>query len=630
MNKIRRIKSLTSILALSSAGVLAASCQSNQVNTVNYPTDKAASDNKIVLATAQSEVYPLTMALKSLVPLYNEQMKNEPGFVKVEFQPSEITKVDSELGLTSQNENYIKSNSDKLANLLLGNQTTAYVINKYGKILDTSSVLSPSDFPEKILKAHNQLVGEQLSNNKIYNLPFDISDTNGFSVNIDLLNKALDLAKEAGATVDKTGKFFEYLEAQKDKGNKIPESSAINFLKVKPDSLKGYTINEKTFKGLNGLFEFARKLKSALEVDQAKVQAYGDKKIMNLQVFSIDYQQDEFLKSLNNQLKTKKLWELEKTNGKFDFSKVKYNIKNDQQIQKVFKDTFDQFVKENSSTVVQQATGGSKNPTLFRDVKYENNVSTDGEWASWHMRQYQTIFAVVASVGLPQSIDSPISRGIKLFKGQDPKNWTTADDVFLQEQITKNNADDTFSTYIEGGSTLIPVSVDNNGKEDKGTLLFLKWLYKQNVNYNGEKIAVKDLLTRKSAYFIPTKDVTDRGLQFYTDSEKQFKDKIAKNKQELEKLTDKDSKKEELQKGINQLTINSLYNQSGSVSVKSMLDFLKNTNEDILNLPQNEKTSEIISTITRLLLDSTLDNNPQKVTGEVALQKVLEIIDKKS
>ncbi|UUD36353.1 hypothetical protein NPA08_00750 [Mycoplasmopsis citelli] len=627
MKKSKKLKFLSTIFAFSAATVaLATSCQDNKPTILNYPTDKAASDNKIVFASGQTRFHPLMIALKELIPLYNESMKNNPDFLKVELWDQEKTGAKSELELTNKNEDYIKLNSDKLANLILGNQTTAYVINKYGKLLDITSILPTSDFPQKILKAHTQLVGENLSKTKIYNIPFDVSDTNGFSVNIDLLNKALELAQQAGATVDKTGKFFEHLDAQKNKGNTIPENSAINFLKAKPDSLKGYTINEKTFKGLNSLFEFARKLKSALEVDKEKVAKYG-KSISNLQVFSIDYQQDEFFKSINNQLKGKKLWELEPTNGQYDFSKIKYNIKDNQEMQTVFKNTFDQFVKDNQSDVVQEvnAVSGKANPTLFRDVKYENNISEAGEWASWHMRQYQTIFAVVASVGLEQSVNSKTSRSF--FKGQDPKSWATRDDVFLQEQVTKNNADDTFSTYIEGGSSLIPVSVDNNGKEDKATLLFLNWLYKQKVNYNGEEIAVRDLMTRKSAYFIPLKDVVNRGVDYYNNSEKQINDKITENKA---KISQNDADKAKLEQETEVLESDSNYTHSGALSFKSLDDFLKDSNEDLLNLPKNEKTSKISKKIEDLLLSSTLDKSPTKVTGEKALEEVLKIINDQS
>ncbi|UUM19900.1 hypothetical protein NPA11_00460 [Mycoplasma sp. 1578d] len=619
MNKIKRIKFLTSVLAVSSAtSILAASCQANQSN---YPTDKAALDKKIVLAASQTQKWPLIIALNELIPLYNEQMKNDPDFLKVELQTREITGAQNELDLTNKYENYIKSNSEKVANLLLGNQTTAYVINKYGKLLDTTSVLSPHDFPTKLLKAHTQLVGEDLTKTKIYNLPFNVSDTNGFLVNIDLLNKALDLAQQAGATVDKTGELFKTLEAQKDKGSKIPDNSAINFLKVKPNSLKGYTINEKTFKGLNGLFEFARKLKSALEIDHAKVEAYG-KKINRLNIFAIDYQEDEFFKSINNQLKGKQLWELEKNNGQYDFSKVKYNIKDDPKVQEVFKKTFDQFVQNNSSDVVQEGmTGGD--PVLFKDIKFNDNVN---EWAPGTIRNYNTIFAIAVLVGFERAVNSPTSRDF--YSTEDPKTWATRDDVLLKEQITKNNADDTFSTYFEGGSTLIPVSVDNNGKEDKATLLFLKWLYKQKVDLNGEKIAPTDLITRKSAYFIPTKEIVDRGVGFYNDVIKKFQEKIAENKAKIEK---NDPQKEQLQKENDTLETYTNNTYSGAASFKSFFDFYKDNNEDILNLPKSEKTTKIIKKIESLLLESNLDKNPnKKINGEMALQEVLKIINDKS
>ncbi|TDV24508.1 putative lipoprotein [Mycoplasmopsis mustelae] len=598
---------------------LVAGCgtQNQQPNKTDYSTTKAASDNKIVFSTPQSEVFPLTIALKKLIPLYNNIMKKNPDFLPIEFRPNSISKANTELELATQTEQYIKDNSDKLPNLILGNQTSAYIINKYNKLLDTSSILPASNFPTKLLRNHTELVGEQLNNVKLFNLPFDVSDTNGFSINIDLLNKALELAKQAGAIIDESGALFDYLKTNKDKGNSIPASSAINFLKPIANSLKGYKIDENTFKGLNSLFEFARKFHSAMDVDTTKVAEYGNNPINKLNVFSIDYQQDEFFKSLSNQLNGKQLWELEISNGKYDFSKIKWNIKDDTTMQQAFIKTFDNFVKNHRKTV------GTK---LFKDVEFKANGSSD--WASWDMRQYQTIFAVVASVGLEQSIDSPTSRSF-FGKSQDPKNWTTRDDVYLQKQVTKNNASDKNGTYIEGGSSLIPISVDNNGKEDKATKLFLTWLYKQEVVLEtGEKILVRDLITRSSAYIIPLNQLINRGNTYYSQQEAVLKTKIEENQKLIENQTTSQENKQKYENENKQLTSAINYTHSGSLSYQSLNDFLNNS-DYLLNLPSNEKTNQITKKIENMLLESTKNENPVVYKGSDVLRAVLDIINSK-
>ncbi|MGZ9763316.1 P68 family surface lipoprotein [Mycoplasma sp. 5912] len=630
----RKYKLLSVLFGTSSLTTLiAASCGTSQqkktpgtgTETAQYPTDKAASDNTVRLATAQGKVYPLMIALKQLVPLYNQTMKDQAGYLPVVLETADETKAKSEYELGTQAENYIRTNDAKLANLLLGNKTTAYQINSYGKILDVSDTLPNNLFPTKILKNHNNLVGEDTSGGKIYNLPFDVSDTNGFSINIDLLNKALELMKTAGATVVSEGKVFEKLTANKDKGNNIPAESVINYLKAKPGSLTGYIVNQKTFEGVESLFEFARKFYSAVEVDTAKV-ATATTELIPLQAFSIDYQQDEFYKLINNDLNYKKLWELEPTtNNQFDLSKIKYNLPSDQAMKDKFVEVFNKFV-DNHSIQVQTKVGDKDvpKPILFRDVKFENNSN---EWASWHMRQYQTIFAIVASVGLEQSVNSQTSRNFFAAKNPDaPKKWTTRDDVFLQQQITKNKADDTNATYFEGGSSLIPVAVGS--KEDAATKMFLNWLYNGKTTWNNKEVNVRDLMSELSAYIIPLNTDLTRGVSFYNNVESDLDTQIAANETKLKTLSDGEEKTN-LQKATEALKSQANYTHSAALSFTSLKEF-NDGNEDLFSLPSNPKTTKINAYIATQLLNSTLDKNATKANGTDVLNHVLDLISKEN
>ncbi|TDV24507.1 putative lipoprotein [Mycoplasmopsis mustelae] len=587
-------------------------------STTTIITSCAKNEMKVVFSTSQGQYFPLIMALKEIIPLYNQTMKDNPNFLPVELLTSRETNTDSELELANINASYIQNKDVRLANLFLGNQSGAFLINKYGKLLDTSTIFKSNIFTPKILKTHTNLVGEKLENTKIFNLPFDDTDIDGLSINVDLLNRAFDFLKQANAKIDEDSKIYKYMYQRRELGNNIPKNSIINYLKVKDNAnLTGYTINDKTFNGISSLYQLARKLKSILEFDSSKIQNLNkDTNINDLAIFTIDERDDAFFKVLNNKLKGIRPWELEVNNDKYDFSKVKYNIKTDTNVKNAFIETFDEFVKENSTQKLNDA--------VFQDVKYENQSN---EWGSWALRRYQAIFSFVANVGYEQSVDSTISRLFYEREGVETrKQWATKDDIYLQQQLTKNNADDDFSTYIEGGSNIIPISVDNGGKRDKATLLFLKWLYTQDINYQGQNLKVSDLLSQKSGYIIPLSKNLEANFNWYNNQQKYLEDKI-KEKLELIKTNHKD--REQIQNQIDKLSTEINYLYAANTTFKGLKEFEKSTTEDILWLPINEKTSAIIEKVRQLLLESTLKNNPKIITGQQAYQEIINIIDKK-
>ncbi|MGZ9756555.1 P68 family surface lipoprotein [Mycoplasma sp. 4423] len=612
---MKKYTKLFSIISLASVA-LAASCSQSKTQQTEYLTNNAAKDKKIVFATAQPNSWPLMYALEKMIPLYNKEMKDQPGFLPIELQTKEITKADGEFGLATQTENYIKSNDSRLANLLLGSKTTAYIINKYQKLLDTSKELPISLFPKKILENHTSVVGEKLGS-KLFNLPFDVSDTNGFILNIDLMNKMLDLMRQAGANIDRNGKLFDTLNEYKDKGNHIPDESVINFLKIKPDSLKGYAINSKTFQGVESLFELAHKFYDSVEIDNDKVAKFN-KPIIPLQVFSIDYTLDEFYKVLNNRLKGKKLWQLNSTNGQYDQSKITFNLATDKKMQADFIDVFNEFVK-NKLTIVQASNDKNVNDVLFRDVKFEGK----SESSSSHMRQYQVIFSIFASVSYEYTFNSKTIRYFNKPTADVLAKWTSSDDVYLQQQVLKNKADDDFATYIEGGSSLVPISIDNGGDEDKATTMFINWLYNGKTTWNNKEINVRDLMTQLAAYVIPLNKDLERGISFYENAEKTLKDEIDANEAKLKNQPNKtlDDQTEELKTETHHL-------HSGALSFTSLKEFVDTDVAKLFDLPGNETTSKIDAVIKEALINSTLNKNPSFKTGQQVLDEVLQIISK--
>ncbi|MGZ9414250.1 P68 family surface lipoprotein [Mycoplasma sp. 5370] len=634
MNK-KILKSFFSITTLASVISLASCNNQNQTTIEKKYETKKAQDNKIVFATAQSKVYPLMIAMQELVPLYNKVMKDNPDFLPIELQLSDKSGANSELELAANEAKYIKEDSEKLANLILGNQSGAFLVNQYGKLLETKDILPNSSFISKILKTHTKLVGENIKDDtKIFNLPFDLSDIDAFSINIDLLGKIFELLEQNNAQIDKNSEVYKYIQQNKGNGRNIPEDSIINFIKVKANNnISNIVVNDETFNNITKIFEFARLVHNSFEIDQDKATKFG-KDIRDLAIFSIDYQEDTFFKVLNNKLKGKKLWTLKESKNPYDLSEIDYAIANDTEIQRIFKETFDEFVQKNSKLEINKANTTTKKP-VFYDVKYENNKN---EWASWDIREYKTVFAFAAAVGYEQSIDSPTSRAFFAKNNKDISDKFTSDlDVWLRPQVTKNLPSDNYSSYFEGGSSLIPISVDNGGKEDKATKLFLKWLYSGEVDYRGKKIKVSDLISQKSSYIIPLKEkLNTESANWYDHQIESLSTQSHENGTKIDTLSKKTSKTPEEEKEIENLRKENAkieteinYVKAAKISYESLKNFVDKNQEDNVFLPIDQKSSKIIKEIQTMLLNSTLKENATKISGEAALNKILEIIRSK-
>ncbi|WP_117275420.1 P68 family surface lipoprotein [Mycoplasmopsis edwardii] len=615
-----KFKIISSLLALAALPIASLSCSPNekQQKQISYPTTEAI-DNEIVFTAAQSGVYPLMIALKQIIPLYNETMNGHKDYVPVKLVTQNENNASSELELGVQQANYIKENSKNVANIILGNQGTAYLVNQYDKLLNVSSVIKSQDFLDKVLNTHTKLVGEDVNSKKIFNLPFNITDIDALSINLDLLAKLFEILETANAKIDKSSKLYQKVQASRNQGNEIPTDSIIHFVKVKENNkLSQLTINDQTFENILDLMNFSKVLLDNLEIDRTKVNAekYPTR---DLAIFSVDYQQDTFFKVLNNKLKGKKLWTLKDSENPYDLSEINYHISSDKDIQKVFIETLDEFIAQNKKLV--------ENKNVLYNVKYENNKN---EWASWEIREYRTVFAFAAAVGYEQSIKSPTS--VAFFAGgseEKAAHFATADDVFLQPQLTKNNATDTYTSYCEGGSSLIPVSVDNNGKEDKGTILFLDWLYNGEVEYDGEKIKVRDLLTKKSSYILPLKEKLTTASENWFDTEINKLSAKINHEKALLRNEENAETQGQLKKSIAKHTTEINYLKAGKVSYQSLKTFVKKEDQDFSYLPIDAKSSKIIKLIKDVLEQSTLKENEIKNSGQSVLNNILNIINEK-
>ncbi|MBN3534543.1 P68 family surface lipoprotein [Mycoplasma procyoni] len=592
------------------------SCQNNTNNENQnpdkqakiYDTSAAASDNKIIFATGESSVFPMMIAMSQLVPMYNELMKNEEGFIPVELKRREETKQPGPNQLSVAQAKSIETNAPDVANILLGNQSGAFLINTYGKLLDLKdSKIKYNSFSKKIADNHNKLVGEANEKDHLYNLPFNVSDIDAISMNLDLMRLLFDFVKQGGGVVDENSEVYKKAKESENKGSSIPENSLWKALKVKANnSFAGVGVNDATFKTINSAMDFARKLQAGLEIDQTKVKDGMD----NIQIFSIDYQQDALMKDLNNRLNGKKMWTQKFVGDKNIQSQISYNIKTDPEIQNKFKEVFNEFSLQTHKTDLVSA--GTKKIGL-RDIKYEDNKT---EWASWDLRTYKTAFAFAAAVGYEQSIKSPTSIGF-FAKGKEDvaASFAQADDIWLNPQLFETS-NQTYKTFLEGGSSLVPISVDNGGKEDKATIKFLEWLYFGEVTYRGEKIKVSDLIAMLSAYIIPLEqNVTEQ-------KETEIKALLTKWEAKFTAETNQETKNK-IQSEIN-------YLKSALVSFGSIKKFVENNDINALHYASDSDTTSLVYIIKDSLSEATVDKDTEnsKLSGEEVLKKLIDEINK--
>ncbi|UWD34555.1 P68 family surface lipoprotein [Mesomycoplasma molare] len=612
--KKSKLKFLSSLVGLTSSALLI-SC--NNEGKLTYKTEKAQ-DQKIVLATAQSKVFPLMVALKEIIPLYNEQMKNEKDFLEIELRDSSITKTNSELELSIQQANSIKTDSPDVANIILGNQNTAFLINTFDKILNTNKILPNNLFLDKILNTHTNVTGEQL-NSKIFNLPFNIADIDALSVNFTLLKLLFDFIEQGQGNIDKETEFYKIAQEKWNEENANKINSVFKALKLKESNVySNLTVNNKTFSSINSILKFTKEVFKGLIIDETKIK--GDE--LDFQIFTIDYQKDTFLKDLNNNLQGKKIWELKNSNNQETLSDIKYHIEDDKDLQENFVSNFNKYSDVEKKSFIKD----SKEKTFY-DIKYANNKN---EWASWQIRNYETVFAFAAAVGYEQSVLSPST--IAWFANNNEEKasqmFASEKEVELFPQITKSNDGDNFETYYEGGSSLIPVSVDNDGKEDKATLLFLKWLYTGEVNYKNSKIKVSDLIMEKSGYVLPLKsNFTEENKEKLNVKLENLKNNILDLSNKIKNSTNEEEKKE-LKTTLNELITKKNYLKAYLVSYNS-LDNFSNSEQDYLNYYADAKTSRILKEISDRLEESTLKNNSVKNSGQAVLKKIIEIIKSK-
>ncbi|QJG67061.1 P68 family surface lipoprotein [Mycoplasma phocoenae] len=559
--------------------------------------------NKVIFSTAQGEDWPLMRGIKPLVDEYNKTQNTQEGFVEVELQTAEDHFNYEEIELLTSVKTSINEKSKIIPNIILGQHSGAYIISQYDRLLDMNeNGINKTLFHSKINKLHSQLIGNEDKNSKLYSLPFDISDTDGLTFNLDLMNKIFEIVKAGGGNVDEKMPLYEKALKASTTGTSIPAKSIFNYIEAKSKTaFKDLNVNAKTFESLKSVRDFVKAFHNGIKFNKSSV----DSSVKNGSLLAIDYQEEVFQKELAS-ISNEKLWTI-------DSKGVDYtNILENKEVQDSFKNLWNDW---NSALLthdinVGEAASRSVNNSLAKKtlsaVSYKQNGASD--WASYDIRTYDTAIAYAASVGRNYSMQSPWSKGYFKPDADTYASWASLTDVEHQSQLIKSSENGK-KVYWEGGSSLIAIRNDNENL-NTGTIKFLNWLYTGQIN----KVPNWIYFAQNTGYIIPYKEVlTNENLKLLKQKEQE----------EINKW------KEDMEKNASHL-INANNYHSAIVSLNSILKYIDKDAEVIeaKNNYNGDWTSfQIISEIKTTLLNNSSKNIKEKTNGERMLSSLIQIIN---
>lgn len=594
--------------------------------------------DKVIFQTPQTKVYPLTMAMRPLVNLYNEQQKNEPNFVPVELRTADQTQINSESKLATTVVSQIETNDKNLPNLILNNKSGAFLVNRYRRLLSLNGTnISTDIFPDKLMQNYNKLAGQPINDKTIYNIPFDITDVDSIAFNLVNMAKIFSIIKDNGGTIDENlvvnGDYKLYQEAKKveSKMSQIPETSIFRSMKVKNSSdsqknaFKDVKITSENFATTKALMKFAKMVNEKTTVER-------NDKVHDGRIFSIDYAQSFMAKDIFNELNGSFLWSLKANSSERQGSFIDYNVaKPNDPSANAYKKLWDQY----SQFYAPQSATDEK--VSFHSTQFMSNdseISLNGAWAAWDLREYNAAFGIAAAVGVEQAMASPTT--FRLFGNKVKPTMPTAetfeefekrsakyDEIYYGSQLLRSNSENNNQTYLDGGSSLVAIDVKNE-KLNKGTQKFLSWLYTGNVKVkNGDReISAAQYLIENSGYIVPLKTlVTNQQL---SNLQKQY-DELTKS---IDSIKGKSQKTAADEAEHNQLFTRRNYLRSAIVSLKSLLNFLNpSANVNLLSAPSDSKTSEASNRIKSDLYSSTANKIQKRISSTEALGNIVKILE---
>ncbi|MDW2929827.1 P68 family surface lipoprotein, partial [Mesomycoplasma ovipneumoniae] len=424
---------------------------------------------QVVMTTSQGPFWPLIFGLnaygknqKGLIPYYNQKFKDDPDFAPVRLVLSDESKANTQKQTTENIKKLLDTNSDQLPSIVLGDSSTASVLQEHNRLLEIKSdKLNPGLFKDQIVEEYNSF---NFGENKFYNIPFNINDVDSLRFNLDNLRIILDLVKKGGGKVDESTEIYKKAQESAQKGNSTPENSFFSNLEVKStDIFKDLNVNQDTFSNIEEAFDFSTKF-----IDGAKIKANAklDENTPNSAIFHIDYSDLTFHKNIISKT-GKKFWEPKGED-------LTFNIATDTSLQDEFKKTYEKFTNTNKK--IEQKVG--QQTKILQAFQFKNFKGTGiGEWGGHDILQYRAVFGYDPGVGIKQSIDTQTTRN--LFADKKPelaKGFATFNDVFATNQPLKSHKNSPFFVYNSGGSSLIPIKTDTK-KINKAAIKFLEWLF---------------------------------------------------------------------------------------------------------------------------------------------------------
>lgn len=572
----------------------------------------------IVFQIGHRKSWPLSGGLAPFAEYYNKTFKGQKDFMPVKMSYADDHNTTSEFVLARRAKDNIESGNFKdVPNIILGAQSGAYVINQYNRLMDLSDVGIKKDiFNQSIADLHSILSG-QADKSRVYNIPFDNADTDALAFNLDALYFMLKMIEDGKGEVDWNADIPKRAKdaAQPGVGNDLPEKSIWRALKLKEgEPFKGFKVDEKTFKLMEKIRELAVKFHEGTTLEESKV----DADTITGEVLSIDYNAQAFLKEFKSRIgKTENdvIWKLVLTGDQKKPTRVEYNLPNNPEYVKTFKELWDTYTTKSIKRHVKKINENSK---VFSSIKYmEHGIQ---EWGSWNIREFKSAISILASVGTNQRMLSSVSRKLfsKLKDGTQvkdfEKNNAKFEDVYLLPQLTLMS-EGKDQIFAEGGSSILAVDTskerDTNTPENRATKKFLSWLYTGKNTHTGTEEENWKTFAKLSGYIMPLKNVISDA------NEKWMKEEIDRLLKEVREIESKPNATEAEKEVANKkfFTLNNL--RSALVSLQSILNLEKNKGKVLVKASvTDDATSEIAESIDKALYRSTIHDGQEIASAD--------------
>ncbi|WKX02177.1 hypothetical protein [Candidatus Mycoplasma mahonii] len=519
-------------------------------------------DNKIIIASAIPKTWPQYNSLKNIVKDYNENHKNEDGFIEVVFLGNEETKTESgNYGeLSSKVNKLVSSGSNNIPNMMISNFNEVYELSGYDKLLNLENEggIDRSIFDDKFVTNRTKLKTEKYIDG-LWAVPITVTTNSSVVFNMPVMKVLLELMENHGATIgqaqpnvfmnaimNNTNNIDSYIGTKPD-GYKDPSTLwQDHSTNLNVTDLDNYTINDSTFKTLEGLYDFSMKARDSLELTQAPYIAGS-------------YFMNDFLTSLDSDSgATNASFPLyrAKTSGKgFDFPFLINDSADETKVKVAFKNMLKPIID-----------GAMAPPETF-------NVGG--------IRNGQHAIATMPAVSARYSYQNA---NFGAYAG----NGFAFEDMYYLPQISTYSSK-TSTSYSLAESSLL--GIKTTSQKDKAVLNFIHFIYQGKMK---DKTKVVDYLEQSSGYVVPLKEkMTPAAIQDITSKYEALKNDPTDN--------------EHTKGAINRSLLNTYQSINngkyrtldGDQYTSKLLSIIKNTFDTIIENPQDWNWEKFISEINK-------------------------------